>query len=34
VVRTVLDLGFRFELSDTAQPGVYAWPVQLSVTPL
>jgi hypothetical protein len=34
VVTTVLDLGFRFELSESAQPGVYAWPVQLSVRPL
>lgn len=34
VATKVLDLGFRFELSDTAQPGVYAWPVQLAVTPL
>lgn len=34
VATKVLDVGFRFELSDTAQPGVYAWPVQLSVTPL
>jgi hypothetical protein len=34
VVTTVLDLGFRFELSDAAHPGVYDWPVQLSVTPL
>ena len=34
VVTRVLDLGFRFELSESAQPGVYPWPVQLSVTPI
>lgn len=32
--RVVLELGFRFVLSDSARQGVYAWPVRLSVTPL
>ena len=32
--KTLLDLGFRFVLSDSAQQGVYAWPMRLSVTPL
>lgn len=31
---TVLDLGFRFELSASAQQGVYPWPMQMSVVPL
>lgn len=31
---TVLDLGFRFELSAAAQQGVYPWPMQMSVVPL
>lgn len=29
-----LALAFRFELSQSAREGVYAWPVQLSVVPL
>lgn len=32
--KTTLDLGFRFVLSESAQQGVYAWPLHLSVTPL
>ena len=32
--KTTLYLGFRFILSESAQQGVYAWPVHLSVTPL
>lgn len=32
--KTLLDLGFRFVLSDSARQGVYAWPMRLSVTPL
>lgn len=31
---TKLDLGYRFELSASAQQGVYAWPMQVSVQPL
>ncbi|MBZ5637264.1 MAG: hypothetical protein LAO51_00755 [Acidobacteriia bacterium] len=27
-----LDLGFRFELSQRAEPGVYPWPVSLTVS--
>lgn len=34
VTRTTLALGFRFVLSESAQQGTYAWPMQLSVTPL
>lgn len=34
MVRTTLNLAFRFVLSDSAKQGVYAWPMQLSVTPL
>ena len=34
MTRTDLDLGFRFMLSASAQQGVYAWPMRLSVTPL
>lgn len=34
MTRTALDLGFRFVLSASAQQGVYAWPIRLSVTPL
>lgn len=34
MTRTELDLGFRFVLSASAQQGVYAWPMRLSVTPL
>lgn len=29
-----LELGFRFFLADSAQQGVYPWPIRLSVTPL
>ena len=29
-----LDLGFRFVLADSTQPGIYPWPMRLSVTPL
>lgn len=32
--KATLDLGFRFVLSESAQQGVYAWPMRLSVTPL
>lgn len=32
--KTLLDLGFRFILSESARQGVYAWPMRLSVTPL
>ncbi len=32
--KNVLELGFRFVLSDSARQGVYAWPLRLSVTPL
>ncbi|WP_309679275.1 hypothetical protein [Polaromonas sp.] len=32
--KTLLDLGFRFVLSDSARQGVYAWPLRLSVAPL
>ena len=31
---TTLDLGFRFELSASAQQGTYPWPMQMSVVPL
>jgi len=34
VTRATLALGFRFVLSESAQQGIYAWPMQLSVTPL
>lgn len=34
MTRTELDLGFRFVLSASAQQGVYAWPMRMSVTPL
>jgi len=34
MTRTSLDLGFRFVLSEAAQPGAQPWPVRLSVTPL
>jgi hypothetical protein len=34
VTKTVLALGFRFLLSESAQQGTYAWPMRLSVTPL
>lgn len=29
-----LELGFRFVLAESAQQGVYPWPMRLSVTPL
>ncbi|MCJ7800297.1 MAG: hypothetical protein MUP33_11180 [Polaromonas sp.] len=32
--KNLLNLGFRFVLSDSARQGVYAWPIRLSVTPL
>lgn len=32
--QVTLALAFRFELSQAAREGVYAWPMQLSVTPL
>ena len=32
--KTVLALGFRFVLSESARQGVYAWPMRMSVTPL
>lgn len=31
---TTLELAFRFELSASAQQGVYPWPMQMSVVPL
>lgn len=34
MTNTSLDLGFRFLLSASAQQGVYAWPMRVSVTPL
>ena len=34
MTQTALDLGFRFMLSASAQQGVYAWPMRVSVTPL
>lgn len=34
MTKTALDLGYRFVLSESAQQGVYAWPMRLSVTPL
>lgn len=34
ITQAVLDLGFRFELSESAQQGIHAWPLQLSVVPL
>jgi hypothetical protein len=32
LTRTTLELGFRFVLSESARPGTYAWPLQLSVS--
>ena len=32
--KATLDLGYRFVLSQSAQQGVYPWPMRLSVTPL
>ncbi|MES2942689.1 MAG: hypothetical protein V4772_07460 [Pseudomonadota bacterium] len=32
--KTLIDLGFRFVLSESARQGVYPWPLRLSVTPL
>jgi hypothetical protein len=34
VTRATLNLGFRFLLSASAQPGIYAWPIRLSVAAL
>ena len=34
VSRVTLALSFRFELSESAREGVYAWPMQLSAMPL
>lgn len=34
VTNTVLALGFRFLLSESARQGTYTWPVRLSVKPL
>lgn len=34
MTRTELDLGFRFVLAASAQQGVYAWPMHVSVQPL
>jgi hypothetical protein len=34
VTRAQLDLAFRFLLTDSAQPGTYSWPVQLTVSPV
>lgn len=33
-VKNTVSLGFRFELDQNARPGIYAWPMQLSVMPL
>jgi hypothetical protein len=33
-VKTTLALGFRFVLSDGAQPGAYPWPMRLAAQPL
>jgi hypothetical protein len=33
-VKTTLALGFRFVLSETAQPGAYPWPMRLAAQPL
>ena len=34
VTQATLELGFRFELAADARQGTYAWPVQISVTPI
>jgi hypothetical protein len=34
VTNTTMALGFRFELSDSARQGTYAWPVQMSIVPM
>jgi hypothetical protein len=34
LTRITVDLGFRFLLSENAQPGTYAWPLRVSVMPL
>jgi hypothetical protein len=34
VTRAQLELGFRFLLTDSAQPGTYSWPVHLTVSPV
>ncbi|NPC58062.1 hypothetical protein [Caenimonas soli] len=34
VTKATLALGYRFLLSQSAQPGTYAWPMRLSVAPL
>lgn len=34
VTQATLELGFRFELAPDARQGTFAWPVQLSVTPI
>jgi len=32
--KTLLDIGYRFVLSESARQGVYAWPMRLSIMPL
>lgn len=32
--QTILALGFRFVLAESAREGIYAWPMRLSVVPL
>jgi len=32
--KATVELGFRFILAENARPGVYAWPMQMSVLPL
>jgi hypothetical protein len=34
ITRAQLELGFRFLLADSARPGTYSWPVQLTVSPV
>lgn len=34
VTKTILALGFRFLLSESAQQGTYPWPMRVSVAPL
>lgn len=34
VTRATMDLGFRFLLHEAAQPGVYPWPIHVSVSPV
>ena len=34
LTRVTVELGFRFLLSENAQPGTYAWPLHVSVMPI